>query len=179
MSRIGKKNITVPSGVTVTITDTTLTVQGPKGTLVQAIHPKVTITQAEEGLKIAVQNENDKQERSLWGLYGSLVKNMIEGVTQGYKKQLEINGVGYKVAMKGKDLQLNVGFSHPVIFTVPQGVTATVEDNKITIEGIDKQVVGETAAQIRKIRKPEPYKGKGIKYSDEEIRRKAGKTASA
>lgn len=179
MSRIGKKIITVPSGVTVTITDTTLTVQGPKGTLVQAIHPKVTITQAEEGLKIAVQNENDKQERSLWGLYGSLVKNMMEGVTQGYKKQLEINGVGYKVAMKGKDLQLNVGFSHPVIFTVPQGVTATVEDNKITIEGIDKQVVGETAAQIRKVRKPEPYKGKGIKYSDEEIRRKAGKTASA
>ncbi len=179
MSRIGKKIITVPSGVTVTITDTTLTVQGPKGALVQAIHPKVTIIQTEEGLKVAVQNENDKQERSLWGLYGSLVKNMIEGVTQGYKKQLEINGVGYKVAMKGKDLQLNVGFSHPVIFTVPQGVTATVEENRITIEGIDKQIVGETAAQIRKVRKPEPYKGKGIKYSDEEIRRKAGKTASA
>jgi len=179
MSRIGKKIITLPDGVTATITDSEITVKGPKGELTQALHEVVSVEQTEEGLKVSVANEENKQERAYWGLFGSLVTNMVTGVTEGYKKVLEINGVGYRVAMKGNDITLQVGFSHPVDFIVPQGITASVEENRITIEGIDKQLVGETAARIRKIKKPEPYKGKGIKYMDEIIRRKAGKTASA
>ncbi len=179
MSRIGKKIIAVPQGVTVAVENGVITVTGPKGSLQQQLHPVVSIEQNEEGLQVKVANEENKQQRAVWGLFGSLIRNMIEGVVNGYKKELEVNGVGYRVAMKGTDIELNVGFSHPVTFKVPAGVTATTQDNRITIEGIDKQLVGETAAQIRKIRKPEPYLGKGIKYVDEEIRRKAGKAASA
>ena len=126
-----------------------------------------------------LKQKDEKKERSLWGTYGAHVKNMIIGVTQGFQKQLEINGVGYRVAMQGKDLKLEVGFSHPVIFPMPAGITAKVEKNIITIEGADKELVGKTTAEIREIKKPEPYKGKGIKYVEEIIRRKAGKTAAS
>jgi large subunit ribosomal protein L6 len=179
MSRIGKKSIALPEGVTVEITQEAITVKGTKGELTQKLHPKVSVAQGEEGLLVTVENPENKQERSLWGLFGSLVTNMVTGVTEGYKKVLEVKGVGYRVAMKGNDIELSVGFSHPVIFNVPKGITASVEENRITVEGIDKQLVGETAAQIRRIKKPEPYKGKGIKYQDEEIIRKVGKAASA
>jgi len=179
MSRIGKKIIQIPENVEVTIEESLITVKGPKGELKQEIHPLVKIEKTEEGLKVKVENENNKKERAFWGLFGSLVLNMMIGVTQGYKKQLEINGVGYKVAMKGSDIVLHVGYSHPVDFKVPDGVVVSVNENIITIEGIDKQLVGETTAQIRKIKKPEPYKGKGIKYVDEVIIRKAGKAATA
>ncbi len=179
MSRIGKKTIVVPQGVTLTVDNGMIVVAGPKGTLQQALHAHVSIEQDEEGVHVKVADETNKQQRALWGLYGSLVRNMIEGVVNGYKKELEVNGVGYRIAMKGTDLELSVGFSHPVTFKVPADVTASVQDNRIMIEGIDKQRVGETAAQIRKIKKPEPYLGKGIKYVDEELRRKAGKAASA
>lgn len=179
MSRIGKKIITIPENVEVTIEDSVIKVKGPKGELKQQINPLVTIEKTKEGLKLSVAKENNKKERAIWGLFGSLVLNMVIGVTQGYKKQLEINGVGYKVVPKGNDLLLHVGFSHPVDFKVPQDVTATVNENIITIEGKDKQIVGETAAQIREIKKPEPYKGKGIKYVDEIILRKAGKAATS
>jgi len=138
---------------------------------------KVNITENEVTVK--VDNENDKKERSLWGTFASHIKNMVVGVTEGYKKQLEINGVGYRVAMQGKDLKMEVGFSHSVIFDVPEGIILTVEKNLITVEGIDKELVGQIASEIRAIKKPEPYKGKGIKYIDEVIRRKAGKAAKS
>jgi large subunit ribosomal protein L6 len=129
-------------------------------------------------VRCAVSKEDDKKTRSLWGTFSSLVGNMIEGVSNGFKKQLEVNGVGYRVSMKGSDLELNLGFSHPILFKAVPGITFTVEKNLITIEGVDKQVVGEATAQIRSLRKPEPYKGKGIKYIDEVIRRKVGKTSA-
>jgi large subunit ribosomal protein L6 len=179
MSRIGKKITLIPNGVTVSVADGVLTVQGPKGTLTRIIHPSVTITVAQDSVTVSVQKETVKFERSLWGTFSAHVANMVKGVTVGYKKQLEINGVGYRVAMQGTDLKIDVGFSHPVIYKIPTQITASVEKNVITLEGIDKDVVGQVAAEIRAIRKPEPYKGKGIKYMDEQIRRKAGKTAKA
>lgn len=178
MSRIGKKLITIPAGVTVTIADGSIVVKGPKGELTMAIHPSVIITQEADGLHVNVVNPEVKSDKALWGLYGSSVKNMIVGVTDGYTKDLEVNGVGYKVALKGKVLVLNVGYSHPVEFELPAGITAVVEGNVIKLSGFDKQLIGETAACIRRIRKPEPYKGKGIKYVTEVLRRKAGKTAA-
>jgi len=179
MSRIGKRLITLPSDVTLTIDGTLVTVKGPKGELRQELDPRVTLTKGEDGYNLTVADEEDKKQRSLWGLYGALIKNMIVGVKTDYRKELEINGVGFKAALQGKKIILNVGFSHPVEFDVPEGVTAVVEKTNIVLTGIDKQLVGETAARIRRIRKPEPYKGKGIKYSDEIIRRKAGKTATS
>ncbi|MFA6071966.1 MAG: 50S ribosomal protein L6 [Janthinobacterium sp.] len=178
MSRIGKKIITIPNGVTVTLDASLITVKGPKGELSQKIHPEVIVTQDAEGIKVAVKDPEIKDQRALWGLFGSLIKNMIIGVTEGYTKSLEVNGVGYKVALQGKKLVLQVGYSHPVEFPLPAGINAVVEGNVIKLDSADKQLVGEMAAQIRKIRKPEPYKGKGIKYTDEVIRRKAGKTAA-
>lgn len=178
MSRIGKKPIAVPSGVEVSINEKVLTVKGPKGELKLEIHPKVNIEKKDNDLIVSVKNPQDKEERSLWGLFGSLAGNMIQGVTEGFEKKLEVNGVGYKVSLSGNKLLLHVGYSHPVDFSLPQGISAEVEKNVIIIKGIDKQLVGEIASQIRKIRKPEPYKGKGIKYIDEIIRRKAGKTAA-
>ncbi|MFA7245450.1 MAG: 50S ribosomal protein L6 [Candidatus Magasanikbacteria bacterium] len=178
MSRIGKQIINIPAGVTVNIKDANIEVKGPKGTLVRQIDPRIKITMADNTLTVDVENKEEKKEKSLWGTYGAHLKNMILGVTTGFKKQLEINGVGYKVAMKGKDLQLEVGFSHPVIFKMPEAVVASVEKNLITLESYNKETLGATAAEIRSIRKPEPYKGKGIKYIEEIIRRKAGKTAS-
>jgi large subunit ribosomal protein L6 len=178
MSRIGKRVIAKPAGVDVTIADNTITVKGPKGELTRELHPMVDVQMTEDQITVHVANPEVKSERSLWGLFNSLIFNMIEGVTKGFEKKLEVNGVGYRVAQSGNKITLNVGFSHPVEFEVPEGVTSSVEKNVITLTSIDKALVGQVAANIRKVRKPEPYKGKGIKYSDEIIRRKAGKTAA-
>lgn len=179
MSRIGKTMITIPSGVTVSFAQGVVTVQGPRGTLSRPVHPLVSVQVEENTVRLQVTNEEEKFERSLWGTFGSHISNMIVGVTTGYKKQLEINGVGYRVAMQGKDLKLEVGFSHSVVFVVPEAVSASVEKNVISLESNDKDLLGQIASEIRAIKKPEPYKGKGIKYSDEIIRRKAGKTAKS
>ncbi|OGH91141.1 MAG: 50S ribosomal protein L6 [Candidatus Magasanikbacteria bacterium RIFOXYD2_FULL_39_9] len=178
MSRIGKKVITIPAGVTVSIEKDQVAVKGPKGELKLKLHPRVVVVCDKNEVTTQVVNENNKQDRALWGTFSSLVINMVKGVTEGFKKELEINGVGYKAAMKGTNLMLEVGFSHPVEIKPAAGVKFAVDKNLITIEGVDKQMIGEMAAQIRSIRKPEPYKGKGIKYVTEVIRRKAGKTAA-
>ena len=177
MSRIGRKPITVPAGVEVKVDDANVvTVKGPKGTLTQAIHPNMTIEV--NGAEINVTRPNDEKEnRALHGLSRTLIANMVEGVTKGYEKKLEVNGVGYRVAKEGKKLVMNLGYSHPVVMTEIDGVTFETPDaNTIFVRGIDKQLVGQVAAQVREKRPPEPYKGKGIKYADEHIRRKAGKT---
>ncbi|PLX28707.1 50S ribosomal protein L6 [Candidatus Parcubacteria bacterium] len=178
MSRIGKQTIEIPQGVTAEVKDGVLSVKGPKGTLTRKIHPVVLVAVADNQITVDVKKKEDKKERSLWGTFASHALNMVTGVSEGFSKQLEINGVGYKVAMQGKDLKLEVGYSHPVVFKIEEGLTAKVEKNLITVEGPDKELVGSVAAEIRAIRKPEPYKGKGIKYIDEVIRRKAGKTAA-
>jgi len=178
MSRIGKQLIKIPEGVTAEITENTVKIKGPKGELVRKINPKVFIKNEDGILTVNVKNQEEKAERSLWGTFAAHLKNMIMGVTEGFKKQLEINGVGYKVAMQGKDLRLDVGYSHPVIFNIPEIVEASVEKNIITLTSIDKELLGKITSEVRLVRKPEPYKGKGIKYVDEVIRRKAGKTAS-
>lgn len=178
MSRIGKKKIVIPAGVTAGVEKNQVYVKGPKGELRLNLHPRITVAFEQNDIITQVANENNKQDRALWGTFASLIINMIKGVTVGFKKQLEINGVGYKAATKGTSLMLEVGFSHPVEIKPVPGVKFSVEKNMITVEGADKQLVGEMAAQIRKVKKPEPYKGKGIKYLDEVIRRKAGKTAA-
>ena len=177
MSRIGRMPITVPAGVTVTIADgNVVTVKGPKGELKRALRSEMTINQ--EGNLITVTRPSDaKEHRSLHGLPRTLLANMIIGVTDGYKKELEVNGVGYRVAKEGKNLVMNLGYSHQVIVPEIEGITIDVPGpNKIIISGCDKQAVGQFAAEVREKRPPEPYKGKGIKYVDEVIRRKVGKT---
>lgn len=178
MSRIGKNPIAIPAGVEVKIEGAMIEVKGPKGVLTQVIHPLVNVEKAENSVVVKIQDESDRSQGALWGLFGSLIKNMIVGVTEGFVKKLEINGVGMKASVSGKNLILNVGFSHPVEFAIPQGTEISVEGNVITVSGIDKQLVGETATQIRKIKKVEPYKGKGIKYVGEQFIRKAGKAAA-
>ena len=178
MSRIGKKKIAIPTGVTAGVEKNQIYVKGPKDELRLNLHPRVTVAFEQNEITTTVANENNKQDRALWGTFSSLMLNMVKGVTEGFKKQLEINGVGYKATMKGDSLMLEVGFSHPVEVKPIAGVKFSVEKNVITVEGADKQLVGEMAAQIRKVKKPEPYKGKGIKYIDEVVRRKAGKTAA-
>ena len=178
MSRIGKQPIVIPSGVDIKIADGLVTVKGPKGQLTQALNRQVNIAQNDNQVTVTVKNTEDKLQRSLWGLYQRLITNMVVGVTQGFSKKLEVNGVGYKAAVQGKNLHLQLGYSHPVEFNIPEGIEITVEKNLITVAGMDKQLVGQTAADIRSLRKPEPYKGKGIKYSEEIIRRKAGKAAA-
>lgn len=174
MSRIGRKPINIPAGVDVKINGTEVTVKGPKGTLTQKFHKNMTIKK--EGEEILVTRPNDdKENRSLHGLTRSLISNMIEGVTKGFTKELEVNGVGYRVQKKGKDLVMNLGFSHQVTVKDMSDVTTSVDGNKIIVSGADKQKVGQFAAEIREKRPPEPYKGKGIKYVDEVIRRKEGK----
>jgi large subunit ribosomal protein L6 len=175
MSRVGKQPIAVPSGVTVMVDDSFITVSGPKGELKQFTMPGVNISQDEGTLSVKRDND-ERQNRSRHGLMRSLINNMITGVTQGFEKKLEINGVGYRVQQQGADLKLNLGFSHDVVYNIPAGVTAAVEQNVITISGTNKQQVGQVAAEIRALKKPEPYKGKGIKYSDERIIRKSGKS---
>ncbi len=175
MSRIGKLPIQVPSGVTITVDDEFVNVNGPKGSLKQFTMPGVKV--AQEGDQVLVTRENDERaNRARHGLMRSLVNNMVQGVSQGFEKKLELNGVGYRVQMQGSDLKLNLGFSHDVVYKVPAGVTVSVEQNIITVSGIDKQQVGQVAAEIRALKKPEPYKGKGIKYADERIIRKSGKS---
>ncbi|KKR08540.1 MAG: 50S ribosomal protein L6 [Parcubacteria group bacterium GW2011_GWC2_39_14] len=179
MSRIGKKPIELTDKVEVKIEGDLITVKGPKGTLTQKIHPLVKVAVQDGQILVSVDKPEDCNENALWGLFRSLINNMVVGVTNGFEKKLEINGVGYKARVEGsKKLILNVGYSHPVDFELAPGIFCQVENNVITITGIDKQLVGETAANIRKVRKPEPYKGKGIKYADEVLRRKAGKTAA-
>ena len=176
MSRIGKMPIAIPAGVTVTIAENNhVTVKGPKGQLERTLPAAMTIKQ--EGEEIIVTRPNDlKVNKSLHGLTRTLINNMVIGVTQGYLKVLEINGVGYRANKNGKVLELALGYSHPINMPDPEGITTTVENNTIKIEGIDKEKVGQHAAEIRSKRGPEPYKGKGIKYSTEHIRRKVGKT---
>ncbi|WP_229073954.1 50S ribosomal protein L6 [Actinoplanes sp. DH11] len=175
MSRIGRKSIPVPAGVDVTIKGQTITVKGPKGELSHTVAEPITVSQ--DGGELHVNRPNDERKaKELHGLSRTLVANMIVGVTEGYKKTLEINGTGYRVTAKGKDLEFALGFSHPVNIVPPAGITFSVEKpTQFTVTGIDKQLVGEVAANIRKIRPPEPYKGKGVKYQGEVIRRKAGK----
>lgn len=177
MSRLGKMPIKLPTGTQAKLEKGFVMVKGPKGELKIEMHPLVKIEITDQEIKLTVDNQDNVKERALWGLFRSLVKNMVVGVNEGYVKQLEINGVGYRAAVSGKKLTLNVGYSHPVIYDLPEGIKAEVQANIIILSGIDKHLVGETAAQIRKIRKPEPYKGKGIKYVEEILRRKAGKTA--
>lgn len=177
MSRIGKKPILIPQNVEAKIHDGLVMIKGSKGELSQEIHPHVDIKIENGKIFVAVKNPELKEDKALWGLYGSLIKNMIIGVTKGFEKKLEIIGVGYKAALSGNKLILNVGFSHPVEFELPKNISINIDKNIITVSGLDKQLVGEIAARLRKIRPPEPYKGTGIKYSDEVIRRKAGKAA--
>ena len=175
MSRIGRKPINIPAGVDVSIDGNVITVKGPKGALTQAFHKNITV--AVEGTEIIVTRPNDQKEnRSLHGLTRSLIYNMVFGVTEGFKKELDVNGVGYRVQMQGNDLVMNLGFSHQVIMTPSEGITVECPNpNKIIVSGADKQKVGQFAAVVREKRLPEPYKGKGIKYVDEVIRRKEGK----
>jgi large subunit ribosomal protein L6 len=179
MSRVGKQPINILEGVNIKTENQNIIIKGIKGELVQKIHPNVKIEQKDKELLISVQKPKDKKQRALWGLFQRLISNMIEGVTKEFEKKLEINGLGYKAEVSGDKLILNVGFSHQVNFNIPKNINIKIEKNIITISGIDKQLVGETAAKIRKIKKPEPYKGKGIKYLDEVIKRKAGKAAKA
>jgi len=175
MSRIGKQPIAIPAGVTITVDKQAITVKGPKGELSQFTMPGINVDV--EGDVINVSRESDeKVHRSKHGLMRTLVSNMVIGVTTGYEKKLEINGVGFRVALNGTNLKFNLGFSHDVIFELPEGVQAKIEQNTITISGIDKQRVGQAAAEIRALKKPEPYKGKGIQYVGERILRKSGKS---
>ena len=176
MSRIGRMPIAVPAGVTVDIAENNkVTVKGPKGTLERVLPSEMEIKK--EGEEIIVTRPNDlKKMKSLHGLTRTLINNMVVGVTDGYTKELEVNGVGYRAAKSGNKLTLNLGYSHPVEMIDPEGIESTVDGNKITVKGIDKEKVGQYAAEIRDKRRPEPYKGKGIKYADEVIRRKVGKT---
>ena len=176
MSRVAKKPVTLAKGVELNVAPELITVKGPKGTLTHNVHPDMTVTV--EGNTIHVTRpSDDKLHRSLHGLTRTLVNNMVIGVTQGYEKKLEIVGVGYRVISKGpQQLEFNLGFSHPVIIDAPEGITFTVEKpTAFSVQGIDKQAVGEVAANIRKLRKPEPYKGKGVRYAGEHVRRKVGK----
>ncbi len=176
MSRIGRMPIAIPAGVTVEIAENNqVTVKGPKGTLNRVLPSEMEIKA--EGSEVTVTRPNDlKKMKSLHGLTRTLINNMVVGVTDGFTKELEVNGVGYKASKSGKKLTLNLGYSHPVEMEDPEGLESTVEGNKIFVKGIDKEKVGQYAAEIRDKRRPEPYKGKGIKYADEVIRRKVGKT---
>ena len=174
MSRIGKQPITIPAGVTITVGDTEITVAGPKGSLNVPKQNNININI--EGNVLTVTRENDLPESRAWhGLQRALLNNAVEGVTKGFEKKLEINGVGFRLSGGGREIDMALGYSHPVKYTAPEGVELKVEKMNITVMGIDKQKVGQVAAEIRSLRKPEPYKGKGIKYADEVILRKAGK----
>ncbi|MBL8159472.1 50S ribosomal protein L6 [Candidatus Saccharibacteria bacterium] len=177
MSRIGKLPVAVPAGVTITVDNGLITVVGPNGTLSQPLLNEVTVTVADN--QAVVTRKNDEREaRAQHGLIRALIANMVQGVTKGFEKKLEVNGVGFRVSGTPNSLEMALGFSHPVKYQAPEGITLKVEKNVITVTGIDKQMVGQSAADIRALKKPEPYKGKGIKYVGEVIRRKAGKAGS-
>ncbi|WP_169166339.1 50S ribosomal protein L6 [Cellulomonas taurus] len=176
MSRIGRLPVPVPTGVDVNIDGAVVTVKGPKGTLSHTVASPIQIARDEDGALVVSRPDDERQSRSLHGLTRTLLANLVVGVTDGYEKKLEIVGTGYRVTAKGSDLEFALGFSHPVIVTAPEGITFAVESpTKFSVAGIDKQQVGEVAANIRKIRKPEPYKGKGVRYAGENVRRKVGK----
>jgi large subunit ribosomal protein L6 len=178
MSRIGKKPLPIPKGVAVSVAGQTVTVKGPKGTLTRTFHPEMMVA-LEDGHVTVTRPSDARQHRALHGLTRALLHNMVEGVTKGYSRQLELHGVGYKAEPNAKGLRLVVGLSHPVDFPAPAGIALTVENNtQIKVAGIDKELVGQVAAEIRKVRPPEPYKGKGIRYLGEHVRRKAGKTGA-
>jgi large subunit ribosomal protein L6 len=179
MSRIGKKLIAIPSGVEIKVDQGFVSVKGPKGELKTALHPHVSVIVENGEIKVTVKEPENKDDRALWGLYGSMIKNMITGVTKGFEKKLEINGIGYKAQVSGDKIVLSLGFSHAVDFPLPKGINAKIDKNIISLDGIDKQLVGEMAARLRALKPPEPYKGKGIKYVDETIVKKAGKAAKA
>jgi large subunit ribosomal protein L6 len=176
MSRLGKKPVVLPSGVTVTASPRELSVTGPKGTLTRVIRPEVAVTVA-DGMVTLTPKGSSELGAKLWGTYAAHVRNMIAGVTEGYIRILELEGVGYRAEVKGKQLVLTVGFSHPVVLSIPEGVGAVVEKGVITLTGTDKDVLGQFAANVRRVKKPEPYKGKGIRYRGEFIIRKQGKKA--
>ncbi len=178
MSRLGKLPIELPIGTQAKIEKDFIIVNGPKGELKEKIHSLVKVDINDNKILVSIKNIEDKKEKSFWGLYRSLINNMVIGVNEGFEKKLEINGVGYRASISEKKLILNVGYSHPVEYNLPENIAVNVEGNVLTVSGINKQCVGEVAAQIRKIRQPEPYKGKGIKYIDEVIRRKVGKAAA-
>ncbi|UCG85139.1 MAG: 50S ribosomal protein L6 [Gemmatimonadota bacterium] len=178
MSRIGKKPVVIPRGVTVKVEDGHVSVKGPKGELDGTVHPEINVSVDGEQINVA-RPSDQKRHRALHGLTRSLLNNMVEGVTNGFAKRLEIHGVGYKAEATAKGVRLVVGYSHPVEYTAPPGVSIQVENpTTMVVEGIDKQVVGQVAAEIRKVRPPEPYKGKGIRYQGEHVRRKAGKAGA-
>ncbi|MBY9074766.1 50S ribosomal protein L6 [Nocardioides sp. WL0053] len=177
MSRIGKLPITVPSGVDVAVEERTVTVKGPKGSLSHTVAAPITVARGEDGALEVTRPNDERLSKSLHGLTRTLIANMVTGVTTGYEKKLEIVGVGYRVLSKGPtQLEFQLGYSHPITFNAPEGITFTVDGpTRLGVQGIDKQLVGEVAANIRKLRKPEPYKGKGVRYAGEQIRRKVGK----
>ncbi len=175
MSRVGKLPIKIPSGVTITVDNQEITVAGPKGTLKQATMPGINVQQEDETVKVTRIND-EPVHRAKHGLMRTLINNMVLGVTEGFNKKLELHGVGYRVAMAGNQLKMNLGYSHDVLYPLPEGITVTVEQNTVTVSGIKKQQVGQVAAEIRALRKPEPYKGKGIRYEGEHIIRKSGKS---
>jgi len=179
MSRIGKRPVPLPKGVTASIDGRTVTVKGPKGEISRTVHPELTVSLDKEA--VAVQRPSDEpRHKALHGLTRTLVANMVEGVTKGFSKSLEIQGVGYKAEIKPFGVQLVVGYSHPVPYHAPKGIKITVDNNtQVKVEGVDKELVGQVAAELRSVRPPEPYKGKGIRYAGEQVRRKAGKTAQA
>jgi large subunit ribosomal protein L6 len=177
MSRIGKLPVPVPAGVEVTIDGQTVTVKGPKGTLSRSIPEPIIVERDEDGALLVKRPDEERYSRSMHGLSRTLVNNLVIGVTQGYEKKMEIHGVGYRVQLKGSDLEFSLGYSHPVKIAAPEGITFAVETpTRFSVQGIDKQQVGEVAANIRKLRRPDPYKGKGVRYAGEQIRRKVGKT---
>ncbi len=177
MSRIGKLPVVVPSGVDVTIEGRTVTVQGPRGTLSYTVNEPITVERADDGTLLVKRPDDERKSKSLHGLSRTLVDNMVVGVTQGYEKRMEIHGVGYRVVARGSDLEFALGYSHPVPVKAPEGISFTGESpTRFSVAGINKEQVGEIAATIRKLRKPDPYKGKGVRYSGERIRRKVGKT---
>ena len=178
MSRIGKKPIQIPKGVTIDLKDDLLKIKGPKGGLERKIHPKVSLQIEDDHILVAVEDES-RETRALHGLFGALITNMVTGVSQGFERVLEIVGIGYRAELSGNVATFHLGYSHPIKYELPKGIEAKIERTRITLSGIDNEILGMTAAKIRSFRKPEPYKGKGIKYIDEYIRRKAGKTGAA
>lgn len=175
MARVGKEPINIPGTVEVTYTDKFITVKSKKGTLTRTVHKDIDL-EIKDGVIHVIAGSQDRKRLALQGLMRSLINNMVQGVDKGYQRSLEINGIGYRAEVKGESIEFNIGYSHPIDFPLPEGISASMEKNVLTLSGIDKELVGQTAASIRKLRPPEPYKGRGIKYTDEYIQRKAGKT---
>ena len=177
MSRIGKHPVVVPAGVDVQIAGQDVTVKGPKGQLALTVSEPISVSKNDEGAVVVARPDDERRNKALHGLSRTLVANMVTGVTEGYTKKMEIYGVGYRVALKGKDLEFSLGYSHPVLIKAPEGITFAVETpTKFSVSGIDKQKVGQISANIRRLRRPDPYKGKGVRYEGEQVRRKVGKT---